>query len=457
MKCSSRALSFAVVLGTAALFSWGCRDESTAPERGPQPALRADADRYIVLLKETRAATAAAAATADVARMGGRIERSQGKIGVLQVRGGPGVAAELRKRPDVEAVVKDRKVQWLPPRDRQLGGNARLRAQTNQRGAQFFQMFQWNIKKIQAQRAWNVSNQGAGVTVCLLDSGIDPRQIDLQGKLDLGNSASFVGNERADRDFAAHGTYMASIITSNGLGIASVAPDARVCSVKVLERDGTGTFGDLIAGMFYVGELGVDVANMSLGALLPRNDPDVRALTRALQRAANFATNHGVLLVAAAGNDGANLNDPDLLALPAGLDHVISAGATGPIGQRRFDRIAAYSNVGKAGVDVFAPGGDFGFAESVVQDLILGACSPSFPDPAFACDDRITYFFAGGTSQSAAHVSGEAAVIESELPGDQTPAQLTACILETADPLNNPSLTANGRINVLEGQDCKGA
>ncbi|HEY7612210.1 MAG TPA: S8 family serine peptidase [Gemmatimonadales bacterium] len=392
-----------------------------------------------------------AAPSADVARLGGRIERAHAGIGVYQVRGGANVAAELRKRPDVEAVVKDRTVQWLPPS--RVTASQKFRANSNQRGAQFFDVFQWNIKKIFAQRAWNVSNQGAGVTVCVLDSGIDPRHIDLEGKLDLGISASFVANERADRDFRGHGTYMASIITSNGIGVASVAPDARVCSVKVLDRNGSGNFGDVITALMYVGELRIDVVNMSFGALVPRNAPGVQPLVRALQRAANFAANRGVLMVASAGNESANLNNPDLISIPAQLDHVISVGATGPIGQRQFDHVASYSNIGRAGVDVFAPGGEDVFPANVLQDLILGACSASFRGP-IACDDGITFFFADGTSQSAAHVTGEAAVIEAELPGDQTPAELTACILRTADPLPLPNRTANGRINVFEGQAC---
>jgi len=455
MKLARRPHPLAMLAATALLLH-GCRDEPTAPERVSEPAaVRADADRYIVVMKETKGVTALAAPSADVARLGGRIERSHNGIGVYQVRGSANVAAELRKRPDVEAVVKDRRVQWLPPGDRRATAGEKFRAQSNQRGAAFFE-FQWNIKKIRAQRAWNVSTQGAGVTVCVLDTGIDPRHIDLEGKLDLGISASFVGNERADRDFVAHGTLMASIITSNGIGIASVAPDARVCSVKVLARDGNSNFGDVIAAMMYVGELGIDVANMSFGALVPRSDPDIRVLTRALQRAVNFATNRGVLFVASAGNESVNLNNLDLISIPAELDHVISVGATGPIGQRQFDRIASYSNFGRAGVDVFAPGGEFGFPASVDDDLIIGVCPASFPGP-FACDDQITYVVSAGTSQSAAHVSGEAAVIEAELPGDQTPAELTACILQSADPLPLPNRTANGRINVFEGQECSGS
>lgn len=100
--------------------------------------------------------------------------------------------------------------------------------------------------------------------------------------------------------------------------------------------------------------------------------------------------------MAASGNDAANLNNPNLINLPSSLDNVISVGATGPIHQQRLERVASYSNIGRTGVDVLAPGGDFGFATSVNEDLIIGACSPSFPDPAFACGDRISYLLGDG-------------------------------------------------------------
>ncbi len=294
------------------------------------------------------------------------------------------------------------------------------------------------------------------MTVCILDTGVDPRHIELEGKLDLGMSASFVAQERADRDFFSHGTDMASLVSSNGIAMASVAPDSRLCSVKVLDRTGSGNFGDVIAGMMFTGTIGVQVANMSFGALLPSNDPDVRALVRATQRAINFATRRGVLFVASAGNAAVNLNDPALLNVPSSLDNVISVGATGPIGQRRFDHVASYSNVGREGVDVFAPGGEFAFPDNVLEDGIVTVCSASFRVAGTQpCATGDFYFFgSAGTSPAAAHVSGEAAVIESELPGDQSPSELTRCILQYADPLPNPILTANGRINVLRGQEC---
>jgi subtilisin family serine protease len=318
------------------------------------------------------------------------------------------------------------------------------------------------MRQIKADKAWDQSNQGEGVLVCILDTGVDPRHIDLKGKLNLDISASFVATERADRDLNLHGTSMASIVAGNAIGMAPVAPEASLCSVKVLDRSGSGTFGDVAAGFQYVGDAGsvdglkrVQVASVSLGALVPSADPDVRALAQALQRAIDYSTRKGVLFVTSSGNEGYNLNNPNFIHLPSSLNNVISVGATGPINQRNFDHIASYSNTGRTGTDVFAPGGEFAFANNVAPDLILAACSASNREPGFEdCSDGLSYIFEAGTSPATAHVSGQAAVIEAQLPGNQTPAELKACILHTADPLPNPAKTANGRINVLKSLNC---
>lgn len=459
------AWSYAVVAGCAgiALAAAGCSDEGpAAPEQqplAPAAAVAATGDRYIVLMKEgTTGIRSTSGMTAELGRMGARIERSNAEAGVLQARLNPAAAAQLAQRADVEAVVKDRTVRWLPPSERAMP--TRRTAPTARKGqtdAAFFDE-QWNLQKVRAPRAWHASNQGRNVTVCILDSGVDPRQVDMAGKLDQNLSASFVASERADRDFNLHGTAMASIVTTNGLGIGSIAPNARVCSVKVLDGSGSGTFGDVIAGIMYVGTAGVDVANMSLGATIPADDPDAKALARAVQRAINFSTKRGVLFVASSGNEGINFNDGAFISVPSGLDHVISVGATGPINQKRFDHLASYGNIGRTGVDVFAPGGEFQFPANVADDLILVACSPSNREPGFEyCAGRTGFLFVAGTSPSAAHVSGEAAVLEAQMPGDQTPAELTACILASADPLPNPVLSANGRINVFNALSCGSA
>lgn len=200
----------AVAAAAFALTVSGCQDDSTAPEQAQPAATSSKTTRYIVLMKETQARTGLRTMSAEVGLLGGRVERLHQEAGLAQVQLTPSGATALRKRPDIEAVVPDRTVQWLPPNEMRMAAPHKVTAQSNQRSAQFFDQFQWNLKKIQAPKAWGVSRQGAGVTVCVLDSGIDARQIDLVGKLDLDLSASFVGNERADRDFAAHGTTTAS-------------------------------------------------------------------------------------------------------------------------------------------------------------------------------------------------------------------------------------------------------
>lgn len=442
----------------------GCGDGTPV---GPANEVNAEARagggrRHVIVLKEGVTADF----TAAVERAGGKVVRNHRKVGVVTVRGLSAAAvAELRARPEIEALQPDVKVQWIPPTRQQMvraiksSGLAPGKA-TDQSGAQFFERFQWNMRVIKADQAWLGTNQGAGTLICILDTGIDPAHIDLAGKVDLDVSASFVADEAATQDLDGHGTFVAALASSNGLGMASVAPDAKLCAIKVLDQTGSGSFSDIIAGILYAAEIGADVANMSLGAYFSRKEEGARELIRAVQRALNFASRNGVLLVGSSGNGAVNLNkDPkDFIDIPSELNHVISVGATAPINQMNFDQIASYSNFGRKGVDVFAPGGDFVEGLSVVEDLIFSACSPSINIPEFGCGDGVTYLIGAGTSFSASHVSGEGAVIEAELSGDQDGARLTRCILKSADPVtdrNRDPVFNHGRINVLNGAECQ--
>lgn len=396
-----------------------------------------------------------------VKALGGTVVRRNKEIGTVLASGlNPAAVAALRARTDVDEVGLDLRAQFIPSRQQLIKSLVRIPASAranpnNQSGAFFFDVFQWNLRKTRANQAWIQTRAGKGARVCVLDTGVDPRHIDLAGKIDIKSSTSFVASEPFIRDLNFHGTYTSSIIAANGLGMGSVAPAARLCAIKVLDETGSGSFADVLAGIVYAGTLGVDVINMSLGALLDFNDPDQRALARALQKAVNFANRQGVLVVASSGNEDLNLDkNPRFRSIPAQLDHVISVGATGPINQRMFDRLASYSNFGRSGNDLVAPGGEnitgVTLDEFVLQDLIIGACSEFVP----GCEGGDFFAWADGTSASAPHVTGAAAVTESNMPGNQTPDELEHCLLDYADNVGPPVFFGAGRLNVLASATC---
>src|SRR5262249_54038477 len=159
--------------------------------------------------------------------------------------------------------------QFIPPRDeffhkvqRMTGSSVKALSNIDQSGA-FFYALQWNMRIIRAPEAWAATPAGAGTLVCDLDSGIDPTHIDLAGKVDLNLSTSFVDAEPFIQDLNLHGTYTAALIVSNGLGIASVAPAATLCAIKVLGASGSGSFADVISAIVYAGLIHADVINMS--------------------------------------------------------------------------------------------------------------------------------------------------------------------------------------------------
>jgi subtilisin family serine protease len=419
-------------------------------------------DYHLILVKD---GAQAARILAKARALGGRIRHLNDRIGVLSVEGlSDQAAASLAADPDVEGIARDVAIRWLPPIKALRAAPDFKRAvqpRSDQSSAAAFGI-QWNIQVIRANTAWLVTKQGKNALVCVLDTGIDPTHQDLEGKVDLSKSTSLVITEPEIEDFFFHGTAVASLIASNGIVMASVAPDARLCAVKVLDKTGSGTFDDVITGILFAADAGADVINMSFGALISTKDPGAKELIKALQRAVDFAHQRGVLAVAAAGNEALDFNTSprDLRELPAQLNNVLSVGATAPINQQNFDMVASYSNFGSKGVDVFAPGGDF-VQGSVLEDLILAACS-SFSDPAvlgFDCTkDKHTYLFAAGTSFSTAHASGESAVIDAQNRGPEGTDQLLHCLEVGADAVTGRRFDPTygfGRIDVLGGVNCR--
>lgn len=169
---------------------------------------------------------------------------------------------------------------------------------------------------------------GKGTTVAILDSGVDYTHPDLGGGLGKGHKVvgghDFVNGDEDPMDDNGHGTHVAGIIAGKAAtkgGITGVAPDANLLAYKVMDADGAGYTSDIIAGIEAASDPAnphrADVINMSLGGPGDGTDP--------LGRAATAAVRAGVVVVAAAGNDGPGSST---VSTPGIADGVISVGAS---------------------------------------------------------------------------------------------------------------------------------
>jgi len=256
---------------------------------------------------------------------------------------------------------------------------------------------QWDLARVRADGAW-LRSTGAGVTVAVIDSGVDATHPDLAGHV-LPGADFIAGTEGASADPYGHGTHVAGTIaalTGNGDGIAGMAPDARILPVRVLDANGNGYMSDVANGIAYAADHGADVINLSVSAT-----SQVGAVTNAVA----YARSKGVVVVAAAGN-ARRTGSPT--AYPAADPGVIAVAATAS-----DDSVAVYSNRGDY-VDVAAPGSD------IVS---------TYPGS--------RYVRMNGTSMAAPHVAALAALIKGTDRG-LTPDQVERAVTESAADLGVP-------------------
>ncbi len=261
--------------------------------------------------------------------------------------------------------------------------------------ADLYRSQQWTLNALHIPRSWKYS-RGNGVTVAVLDTGVDGHQGDLAGRVIDG--PDFTGHLRkpGGRYWGRHGTSMASIIAGHGhgpggaAGVMGVAPDAKILSIRVTWEIGdparadhsqTDNSRDSIAqGIRYATDHGAQVISMSLGGgkLFYDGNP--------LEEAAiKYAESKGVVLVASAGNDGNGANRRNY---PAAYPGVIAVGAVD-----RADRPAKFTNR-HTYVSVAAPGVEIVSADIAGHGYILGT----------------------GTSSSAAFVAGMSALVKARYP-----------------------------------------
>jgi subtilisin family serine protease len=238
---------------------------------------------------------------------------------------------------------------------------------------------------------------GEGITVALLDTGVDLGHPDL--KANIVGGVDFVNGDDDPQDDNGHGTGVAGLLAAveNGVGLIGTAPKAKVLVVKMLRYDEQGSISDLIRGIEWAVQRGAQIISMSLGT-----EEDNFALREAIQAAYRA----GILLVAAAGNKGMRV------LYPAAYPEVIAVAATD-----RRDQRAWFSNVGPE-VELSAPG---------VELLTTGLDGD--------------YQVESGTSFAVPQVAGVAALVMST--GLRDPAAVRLRLQRTADDLGLP-ISAQG-------------
>jgi len=275
------------------------------------------------------------------------------------------------------------------------------------------QKLTWNIDRVDAEISWTIST-GDPVKVGVIDTGIDLSHPDLKDNIKQpGYNA--INPLKSPNDDNGHGTHVAGIIAAlnNSIGVIGVGPNIDLYAIKVLNASGSGYLSDVIEGLDWAVNNGMQVVNMSLGT-----SQDVQSFHDAIVNAYNA----GVTIVAAAGNSGG------AVSYPAAYPEVIAVSATDI-----NDQVPSWSSRGPE-VDLSAPGVN-------IYSTYKGQ----------------SYATLSGTSMAAPHVTGAAALIidtkkcDLNLDSVCTPAEVQQRLEQTAIDLGTPgkdNLYGSGLVDV---------
>ena len=337
---------------------------------------------------------------------------------------------------------------------------------------------QWDMDQIHAPQAHKISTGSKSVLVGFLDSGVDVTHPDLVGQVNASASASCLGGVVNTspavwaNDIIGHGTFGAGIVAAakNGIGTVGVAPGVKVSMVKVAVDDvNDPNFGlvfpdAVVCGIDWAIAHNVDVLNASLTIdpftapiddIFCSDQPDRAAIVQIVRTAILKAAAKKLTVVAASGNffeDLANLpgSKPGVQCkvLPVSLPKVIGVSAIG-----YTQKLSWYSDYGFGGIDLTAPGGDSLIADPLVTDTTASGqilstipAGSLFYQGAADYDGQVqdcssgtcaTYAYIQGTSESAPHVAGVAALVISRF-GKLSPDALLAKLSLAATPLACP-------------------
>jgi subtilisin family serine protease len=343
---------------------------------------------------------------------------------------------------------------------------------------------QWGMRAIQAGPASYAHATGAGVSVGVIDSGVDVTHADVAPNLDLARSCSFIfsdtptadpaevangdcSNKSAIQDLNGHGTHVSTIIAGadNGIGVVGVAPRATIVALKACTIAGFCFADSVAAALRYAGDQRLDVVNLSLFAdpflYYCNSEAEQRVILKDLADAARYAQQRGVVIVAAAGNEAADLGHPTIddispdwppdtavvrevrnncRVAPAEIPGVLTVSAVG------VSTLASYSNVGSP-VDVTAPGGDAAQTPGTTFGRILSGWSSTDASgqwEALAAANRAVldgtnrYVWVSGTSMASPHAAGVAALVK-QLHPNWMPGAVVAAVRRSATSLSCPA------------------
>ena len=331
---------------------------------------------------------------------------------------------------------------------------------------------QWGMNDIGAKEAWNQTMGSPDMIVAVIDTGVDYTHEDLlpnlwrnskeiagNGKDDDGNGYvddmigwDFVTNDNKPFDLAVdpaqlltsggnpgHGTHCAGNVAAKGgnaLGIAGVAPNVKIMSLRFISDKGEGTSADAIKAIKYAVDNGAKVLSNSWGS--EGEDPKEDAENKALREIITYAQTKGALFIAAAGNGHQGVgydNDTDKApGYPASYDHenIISVAAIDV-----KNELGSFSNWGIKSVDIGAPGVD------VYSTVVGGSYNNYVIDIG---PFQVTW---DGTSMAAPHVAGAAALYWSAHPEKDWKA-VKAAVLDSAKaiPALQGKVVSEGKLDV---------
>jgi PKD repeat protein/subtilisin family serine protease len=279
--------------------------------------------------------------------------------------------------------------------------------------------YQYNLFRINAEQAWDISTGSASIVVAVTDDAIYTSHPDLVNKMVAGRDVAEDTNDPnpAGNADGFHGTHVSGIVgaeTNNGTGIASIGFDVSIMPVKIA-RNSDGALVAGYDGVIWAADNGADVINMSWGGGSAGNYG---------QDVCNYAWNQGSILVAAAGNDGVST-----VFYPAGYNNVVSVAST-----TSTDAKSGFSQFG-TWIDISAPGSDI-----------------------VSCNETGTYSYASGTSMASPLVSGLLGLMKSaNMSLSNT--EIIDCLYSSADNIDaqNPSYInqlGHGRINAYQALLC---